>query len=328
MNKQILQVRVFRCWDVPDILRQLPGYNKKEPENYGFWGDVKFICEEDGNCDLAVVLNRVGREKRYVQCAPENVWAVFQEPFIFRAHDWMIDDHGQFSKVFTPYVFNKNPKYIASYPMLAWYVDKTYDELKAMTMPDKTRDISWITSNKSLFPGHKERLEFLEFIQKSDLDIDIYGKGIRPIDDKWDGQAPCKYSLVIENHVGTDHWTEKIADSYLTWSLPIYYGCPNIDKFFPENSFIRIDIHKPEEALNIIRDAIKNNEWEKRLDAIKEARELVLDTYNFFPYIARLARENPDRDAKKQSLTLRPYRRTFKRRFLNIIQRIKGAKGH
>lgn len=316
-------VRVFRCWDVPDILRQTPGYRMESPKNNGFWDDVEFVCEEDGECDFAVVLNRVGRENRYVVCPAENVFAVFQEPYVFRSHDWLIDDHKQFSKVLTPYIFNKDPKYIAHFPLLAWYIDKTYDELKVIDVPQKTHQISWITSNKSLFPGHKERIEFLDYIRKSDIDIDIFGKGIRPIDNKWDGQAPYKYSLVVENHAGPDHWTEKVSDSFLAYSLPIYYGCTNLEDYFPEQAFIRIDIHKPEEAVQIIRDAIANNEWEKRLDAIKQSRDLVLDTYNFFPYMAHYLKQFYDPEAPRQSLTLKPYRRTMKRRLLNLAEKIR-----
>jgi hypothetical protein len=313
-------VRVFRCWDKPDILRQTPGHSGK-------WGDVQFICEEDGECDFVMVLNRVGKEDRHAICPENNVWAVFQDPFVFRIHDWMIDNHQQFKKVFTHHIFNNDKKYVAHYPMLAWYIDKSYDELKALGVPEKTKNISWITSNKSLYPGHRERMGFIEFIQQSGLDIDIYGKGIRPIDDKWDGQAPYKYSLVVENSSSPDYWTEKLADSYLAYCLPIYYGCTNIDDYFPSDAYIRIDIHKPEEALRIIQNAINNNEWEKRLDAIKKSRELVLDTYNFFPYIANLMKQAFDPSEPRKSITLVPYKRTLKRRVLNAIEKIKRLFG-
>lgn len=305
---------------MPDILRQTPGHS-------GRWGDVQFICEEDGECDFAVVLNRVGKDDRHVTCPEGNVWAVFQDPFVFRIHDWMIDNHSQFNKVFTHHTFNDDPKYIQHYPMLAWYIDKSYDELKAIGVPEKTKDISWITSNKSLYPGHRERMKFIDFIRASGLDIDIYGKGIRPIDNKWDGQAPYKYSLVVENSSSRDYWTEKLADSYLAYSLPIYYGCTNIDDYFPSDSYIRIDINKPEEALETIRQAIANNEWEKRLDAIKRSRELVLDTYNFFPYISNLMRQAFEPEKPRVSRTLKPYKRTFARRLLNVVERLKRVFG-
>lgn len=318
-------IRIFRCWETPDILRQLPGYNAEMPSNKGCWGKHHFICEEEGECDLAIVLNRVGKVERAVECNPKNIWAVFQEPYVFKIHDWMIDHHQQYSKVFTHHLFNADSKYIKSYPMLAWYVDKTYDQLSAMPVPqlaDKPKSLSWVTSKKGIFPGHRERLGFIEFIENSELNIEMFGSGINFIENKWDALADFKYTLAIENTKVNDYWTEKLADSFLAFSLPFYYGGDNIDSYFPEEAFIRIDIHKPEEALEIIQAAIKNNEWEKRLPSIIEARDLVLNEYNFFPHIAKRIDSGELEEASlKSKVMLPPYKRSKKRRLLNYWEK-------
>lgn len=56
---------------------------------------------------------------------------------------------------------------------------------------------------------------------------------------------------------------------------------------FPSDSFISIDIRNPAGAARIIRQAIMDNEYEKRLPAIMEARRRVLFEYNFFSVISR-----------------------------------------
>ncbi|WP_428035041.1 glycosyltransferase family 10 domain-containing protein [Amphritea sp.] len=311
-------IRVFRCWEEPDILKLLPGYSRESPSNSGVWGEHTFICEEDGECDVAVVFNRVGNQNRYVTCPPENIWQVIQEPFVYHIHDWMIDDQDHYSKVFTHYIPSNSSKYIRSNPMLSWYIDKTYDELIEVSAPEKSKDISWISSNKKIFPGHGDRLKFLEFIQSSDLNIDLFGSGINFIENKWDGMIDYRYSLTIENTLHKDYWTEKLADSYLSYCLPIYFGCPNITDYFPEESFIRIDIRNPEEALKTIRDAIENNEWEKRLPAIIEARELVLHKYNLFAQLSEHISQS-NLTLKKSDVTLPPYKRTNSRRLKNKL---------
>ena len=49
-------------------------------------------------------------------------------------------------------------------------------------------------------PGHIKRRSFLQFIQNNaSIDIDLFGRAVRAIEDKWDGLAPYKYSLAIEN---------------------------------------------------------------------------------------------------------------------------------
>ena len=87
----------------------------------------------------------------------------------------MIDDHDQYAKVYTHHIFNDDPKYVRHFPVLPWYIDKTYDQLKAEPLPEKPKSISWITSNKTTHPGHKERAEFIEKIKSSDIDIDLFG---------------------------------------------------------------------------------------------------------------------------------------------------------
>jgi len=158
----------------------------------------------------------------------------------------MMEGHDQYAHVFTHHPGKKTlgGKYIRSHPAVPWHVNKSYDELKKLTMPDKQKSISWITSNLTAFPGHIPRMNFLDFLRSSAFPIDLYGKGINYIEDKWDGLALYRYSLAIENSSGLDYWTEKIADCFLSWTVPIYYGCTNLEDYFPAGSFIRIE-HQP-----------------------------------------------------------------------------------
>lgn len=317
-------IRIFQNEGNLNLLKHLPGYQRSSTTNTGDWNEHTFICEEDGPCDYAIVFNRVGKKNRYIHCAKENVWQVTQEPFVFHSHDWMIDDQGQYSRVYTHYLPNDATKYVRSYPMLTWHVDKTYDELSSMDVPKKTNDISWITSTKSSYPGHKHRLEFLDFIRASNLELSLFGSGIQYIEDKWDALVGHRYSLAVENESQDDYWTEKLADCFLAYTLPIYYGCTNIDNYFPTESYILIDINKPEEALDIIQQAIANNEWEKRLPAIIEARNLVLNTYNPAANIAKeIERSKNSPSSSSIDIELRPYKRTLRRRLANKCQQLR-----
>ena len=47
------------------------------------------------------------------------------------------------------------------------------------------------------------------------------------------------FSICFENIKNTkDYFTEKITDSMICGVIPVYYGCPNIDDYFPTNTFI------------------------------------------------------------------------------------------
>ena len=70
-------------------------------------------------------------------------------------------------------------------------------------------------------------------------------------------------------------------------TLPFYAGCPNASDYFPADSFVPIDMRDPDQAIETIRRAIADNEYEKRLPAIREARRRVLYEHNLFAVLSR-----------------------------------------
>jgi Arc/MetJ-type ribon-helix-helix transcriptional regulator len=102
------------------------------------------------------------------------------------------------------------------------------------------------------------------------------------------------YHLATENHIAPHHWTEKLSDAFLGHCLPFYFGCPNAEDYFPADSFIRIDIHRLEQSVARIKQALADGEYEKRLHAIREARRRVLEDYGIFTVVSRIICERHD----------------------------------
>ncbi|MEI6124937.1 MAG: glycosyltransferase family 10 [Pseudomonadota bacterium] len=267
-------VRIIKDWKSPDLMRQTPDCS-------GIWDTIHFTEEEVEECDFLVVLNRFPKDSTVV-CNPANVFAINQEPPL-QELQWMRLGYSNFHRVISP-EFSFSPKIINDHPSLPWHVGKNYNELRALPCGKKEALISWVTSNVKCFPGHTHRLNFLNAIQNK-ITFDLWGRGFNPLEDKWQGIAPYKYSFAIENFSCKYYWTEKIADCYLAWTMPIYYGCKNIQAYFPPESMIYIDITHPEKALETIEKAIADNSWEKSLPAIEHARNLILERYQFFPFI-------------------------------------------
>ena len=77
-----------------------------------------------------------------------------------------------------------------------------------------------------------------------------------------------KYHIVLENDSKYNLISEKLYDSYLGLSFPIYYGAPNINNYFDKNSLETIDINDIAGSINTIENAIENNLYEKNFNLL------------------------------------------------------------
>jgi len=293
-------VRIVKNWDYPDLMRQTPG-------GEGVWDGIQFTLAEVKECDFLIILNDM-RKKLEVDCPPGNVWAIFQEPYVPGFFPWMRHGHRQFARVYTCHAPRPGKRYHLSQPMVPWHVGKSYDECVSDRCPEKKDRICWVTSDLAVLPGHKLRHAFYRFLQSiSWPELEIWGRGIRPVEDKWDALAPSKYAIAIENYRGPYYWTEKISDCWLAYSLPFYYGCQNLEEYFPPESFIRIDLSDFSSAVSLIRRSCEQGEYEKRYSAICEARQLLLDRWQFFPALAEEIGKVGSNDQQRRRLSLQPF---------------------
>jgi len=290
-------------WKGYELQRQTPG-------GTGAWGNVRFTEEPIVDCDYVVVLNYAPADT-VVRCSPRNIWALMQEPYLPDIFGWISNGHEQFTRVFIPSDELSGSKYIPSQTCLPWYdYDKisSYDNMIKLDIPRKPKNISLITSTKNSFPGHLRRLKLVRYLQENKpFDVDLFGRGINPIENKWDAIAPYKYSIAIENTKSSHYWTEKLADCFLAYTLPIYYGAEKLEEYFPAESFIRIDIEDIEGSIETIKEVLKNDIWEDRLPAIKAARELVLNKYQLFPFLAERITQDSGAEREKKAVYLRGF---------------------
>jgi hypothetical protein len=103
--------------------------------------------------------------------------------------------------------------------------------------------------------------------------------------DLWDGLRDYRYSLAFETS-----WQEgyfcKLIDPILAGCMPIYWGCPDLDKYLPKNCVIRVDLRKDLDGIcDEVVEIIKSDFREQHLDDLKAAKELLLDKWNMFEVI-------------------------------------------
>lgn len=145
-------------------------------------------------------------------------------------------------------------------------------------------------------------------------ELNRFGKGYNWIDIKADAIDDYEFHVAIENHYAPHVWTEKLADTFLGFAVPIYYGCPNVYDYFPEDSIILIDIYDVEGSIEKIKKIISTpGEYERRLPAIKEARRRVIEEYNLLAMIDKIVTENANKEKSEVSSQNKIYNRRIMR---------------
>lgn len=276
-------------------LRQFPNRVPK-------WGRCQFIFNPDAkDYDWLVAYDDLptGSSEK-LACPRENTLLITMEPSSVKLYGSSF--LRQFGVVLTsqePWVM-RQPHAVHSQAGLRWYYGigkdtvRDYDVLAAMPPPAKTSAISTVCSSKQQgHTLHRKRYQFIQWLREQLPEMEVFGHGVRFIDDKADAVDAYRCHIAIENHIAPHHWTEKLADCYLGWSLPIYHGCPNAAEYFPEDSFVSINIENPDAALEAIRAAMAPGEYERRLPAIREARRRVLEEYNLFAVLSRMIVSHP-----------------------------------
>ena len=265
------------------------------------WGETLFVA--DGPADHYVVLNSMGTltESEYRQklhgAPPESVWGLHMEPaeYIDRLGYHADVEHSLIGRFYTnsQSLIARGGRYRPSPPYVHLHSGKSWDFLSRATPPAKREGLCVISSDLATLEGHVSRMKFLSKLDQSKLRVSIWGRGkslgaLRNhkgyLLNKWDAHSKFKYSVVIENSKSDLYWSEKFADAILGFSLPLYHGATDIGDYFPEDSFIRIDITDPD-SLDKIEAILRDNPYSRRLPAIIEARRRILMKYNLYAFL-------------------------------------------
>jgi hypothetical protein len=67
--------------------------------------------------------------------------------------------------------------------------------------------------------------------------------------------------------------------------LTFYAGDPDVGTWLPPDSFVPIPLDDHMEAEKIIKAAISEGLFEKRIEAVREAKRLILTKYNFWAQV-------------------------------------------
>jgi hypothetical protein len=286
----------------------------------------------DLNWDMVVVYEDI-QELKKIKCSSGGLIFISGEPEESRNYCKQFLE--QFDVIVTSQTRLNHKKIILYQQSLPWHFSLDhnkqifkydYQGLYNLKVPKKKSKISLISSNKKMMPGHKKRLRFMREIKRTfGNQIDIFGHGHNEIICKDDGILPYKFHICIENSSHDNYWTEKIADSYLGYSVPIYYGCTNIESYFSSNSMEKIDINNISKSLDLIQNIILNMDelYESKFDQMLTSRKRVLEEFNLYRFMDKLIEEKSVSLGEQKRITLIPKNHLFNQKITDVKLRIR-----
>ena len=180
----------------------------------------------------------------------------------------------------------RHPHYHLGRGYFWWLNGRDYPANASTVIPLKTKVISAVCSAKQMrHTQHCARFRLISELARTVDDFDWFGRGVRPLEMKYGALDSYKYHVAVENHIAPHHWTEKLADAILCECLPFYAGDPLIGEVLPPESVVPIPIDDPAEATRIVKAAIAAGEYEKRREAVLEAKRLLLEKYNLWDQV-------------------------------------------
>jgi hypothetical protein len=144
-------------------------------------------------------------------------------------HQYLYDNHDKFKEIWTHDDLLTTLPNAKILPYGVCWIEPTQQMIH-----DKSKLVSMIYSNKRQLTGHAYRHTIAEAFS-----VDKFGSGGgKPIDNKIEALQDYMFSVIVENSKSDWYFTEKIIDCFRTGTIPIYWGCNNIGKYFDTDGIL------------------------------------------------------------------------------------------
>lgn len=229
--------------------------------------DNKYELTHGNDYDYLIIFNAYNGN---ILVPKSNVFGFIQEPSWSGFFDKNLPD--KCNKVFyhKPDIF-KQKNIIQSNSIMLHHLWKKPMKGEIIYEKDNTRKIietnytknkllSIIISNRPDVKQYENRQNLVKKLLESDLDFDMYGLGWDIKDSRYkgylynkiDGLKNYKYSICLENSNEDGYITEKLIDSILCRTVPLYNGAPDIKKYYKSVETLDFNFDVIEQIRNII----------------------------------------------------------------------------
>jgi hypothetical protein len=104
----------------------------------------------------------------------------------------------------------------------------------------KTKLLSHLVTRQTTTYAHQFRHILAHYLHEMNFPVTIFGPNHTPYPTKLDAHKDFMFSIVIMNSCENFYFSEWLIDCFMCGTIPIFYGCPDIGRFFNQDGIIQI----------------------------------------------------------------------------------------
>ena len=197
------------------------------------------------------------RGSETLECPFERTLFVSQEPVCVKHYGReFVRQFGHYLTTREPEAEN-HPRHHHGRGYYLSYYGVPLENVGDIDIASKVNLISTVCSSKQMkHTSHNRRYALISHLSQTIPGFEWYGRGVKPLNKKYESLDTYKYHVAVENYIGRGHCTEKLIDSILGECLTFYAGDPDVGTWLPEESFVPIPLDDVCEAERIIKASI------------------------------------------------------------------------
>jgi len=278
-----MKIRIFSS---PGVTSSIDIMEKIFESNVVNVYNVNYSFTEDNDYTHVILMNTPMPNIQHIP--KERVIGLAFEPihYLGLTHEFVEYAKKYVGKYFIGDLHNLPKPFVERYSYMWHYNPLSY-------VPIKKNIMSIVFSRKTHAPGHSYRHDLVKEILKTKLPIDIYGRGcviyekyndirLKGEFKEYEPYESYQFHIAIENFQSNRYFSEKIINSLLASTIPVYLGCKNIHDYFPTETIDLTGILN--EDIRILHEICKNpSKFLKPIDVSKIKR-----TTNFLVHVENL----------------------------------------
>ncbi len=219
---------------------------------YSYWFNPDIPLEIPQPCNI--ITDNTG----HLSSTLPNVYIQAEPNLIINNREYLIANYGLYRIIYTfdSIVLEHCPNAILYVPANTWIQPSVYNDIDISKKQFRVSTLAGskninnglgyllrqtIHCNQSLFPESTPLTFFRSEKQRPHLH-DFGGnpllKGNTGTNMKEQLFEEYQFAIVVENSKQQNYFSEKLVDCLITKTIPIYYGCPNIDGYFNTTGWI------------------------------------------------------------------------------------------